>query len=96
MDALKFQMKNLRDGFDEQRLGQTRRAGDQAMSAGKERDENLLDHFLLADDDFGEFGFDSGAAGDEAFDGFAFGSHGGSGGSDFRGFSSWMIQFVVV
>ena len=54
--------KISRDAFDEQRLGQARRAGDQAMAAGKQGDEQLLDHLLLADDDLGQFGFDARAA----------------------------------
>ncbi len=29
----------------------------------EEREQNLLDDFFLADDDFAEFGFDAGAAG---------------------------------
>ena len=66
-------MEDLRNGFDQQRLGQTWRAGDQTMAAGKQRDEDLLDDLLLADDDFGQFGFDLGAAGGQAFDRFAFG-----------------------
>ena len=73
LDALELQVENLRDGFDEQRLGQSRRAGDEAMAAGKKRDQHLLDHFLLADDDLGKFGFDARAAGDELFDGLRVG-----------------------
>jgi hypothetical protein len=34
----------------------------QCPPAGKESDKDLLDHFLLADDDLGEFLLDSGAA----------------------------------
>jgi hypothetical protein len=41
------------------------------MAAGKERDQDLLDHGFLSDDDLGEFGFDLRATGDEALDGFA-------------------------
>jgi hypothetical protein len=72
LDALEFEVENLGDGFDQQRLGQAGRAGDQAMPAGKERQQNLLDHFPLADDGFAQFGFDAGAAGGQALDGFAF------------------------
>ena len=42
LDALKFEMENLGDGFDQQRLGQARRAGDQAVPAGKERDATAI------------------------------------------------------
>ena len=38
-----LQVKNLRDRSDQQRLGQARRAGDQAMPARKQRDEDLLE-----------------------------------------------------
>jgi len=41
----------LRERFDEERLGQAGRAGDETMPAGEERDEQLLDDFVLADDD---------------------------------------------
>ena len=35
------------------------------MSAGKQREQDLLDHFFLADDDLGEFGFDVRPPGDQ-------------------------------
>ena len=73
LDALELEMEDLGNGFDEQRLGQARRAGDQTMAAGEERDQDLLDDLLLPDDDLGQFGFDLRAAGGQAFDGFAFG-----------------------
>src|SRR4051812_12468410 len=59
LDPLKLQMENLRDRFYEESLGQTRRAGDQAMPAGKERDEDLFDDILLADNDFGQLAFNA-------------------------------------
>jgi len=68
LNALKFEMKNLRERFNQKRFGQPGRAGNQAMAAGKERNQQLLDHALLADDDFGQFGFNPGAAGDDLFD----------------------------
>ena len=46
----------------EQRLGQARRAGDQAVPAGEQRDQQLLDHLLLADDHLLELGGDPAAA----------------------------------
>ena len=55
-------MERLGDAFDEQRFGEARRAGEEAMSAGEEGDEQLLDRFLLTDDDFGKFGFDFGGS----------------------------------
>jgi len=55
------EMKNLRDGFDQERLGEAGRASDEAMSAGEQRDEELFDDLLLADDDLGQFRLDLGA-----------------------------------
>ena len=83
LDALELEMKDLRDGFHEQRLGQAGRAGDQAMPAGKQRDEQLLDHVLLADDDLGQLGLDARAAGFDLFDGLFFGGVGGDGSLQF-------------
>ncbi len=51
-------MEHLRDRTHEQRLRQARRTGDQAMPAGEQRDEQLLDHLLLADDDLLQLGID--------------------------------------
>ena len=53
-----FRWKICAMRFHEQRLGQPGRAGDQAMAAGEEGDEQLLDHLLLADDDFAQLAFD--------------------------------------
>ena len=50
LNPLKLQMKNLRDRPHQQRLGQARRAGDQAVAAGKQADQQLLDHILLPHD----------------------------------------------
>ncbi len=67
-------MKNLRDGFDQERLGEAGRASDEAMSAGEQRDEELFDDLLLADNDFGQFRFDLGAARNNLFNGLFFSS----------------------
>ena len=48
-------MEDLRDRLDQQRLRQSRRPGDEAMPAGEQAGQQLLDHFVLADDDFGQF-----------------------------------------
>ena len=73
MDALEFEMKNLRDGFDQKRLGQAGGAGDQAMPAGKQRNQQLFDDVALADNDLGEFGLNPGPAGNDLFDCLFFG-----------------------
>ena len=63
-------MEYLSNGFYQQRLGQTGRASDKTMAAGKERYQDLLDNVFLPDNDLGEFGLNLGTTGDEAFDGF--------------------------
>ena len=68
LNSLKFEMENLRDGFDEQGLGEAGRAGDEAMPTGEKRGEDLLDDVFLADDDLGEFRVDLYSAGDEFLD----------------------------
>ena len=68
LDALKPEVKNLREGFDEERFGQAWRAGDEAMTAGEQRDQQFLDDLFLADDDLGQFGLNARAAGKNLFD----------------------------
>ncbi len=68
-------MEDFGEGLDEERLGEPGRAGDEAVAAGEESDEQLLDDFLLADDDLGEFGLDAGATGDDLFNGLPFGGN---------------------
>ena len=51
LDALEREVENPRNGFDQQRLGQAGYAGDQTMSAGKERNQHLIDDWILSDDD---------------------------------------------
>jgi hypothetical protein len=72
LDALELEMKNLRDGFHEQRLGQPGCAGDETMPAGEQRNEQLLDDILLADDDFGQLGLNARASSFDLFDGLLF------------------------
>jgi hypothetical protein len=62
LDTLKLKVENLGDGAHQERFRQARRAGDQAMAAGKQTDQELLDHLLLADDDFRKLGVDALAA----------------------------------
>ncbi len=59
LDPLERQVEDLRDGLDQKRLGQTRYACDQAVAAGKERDEDLIDHRILSDDDLADLGEDA-------------------------------------
>src|SRR4030095_13495203 len=69
-------MKNLRSRIHKQRLRETRRPGDQAMPAGKKRDEDLIDDVGLAHDDLAQFPPDPGARGSELFDGLLVGGSG--------------------
>jgi hypothetical protein len=48
-------MQDFRDGLDEQRLREAGNTGQQAMTAGKEGDEHLIDDFVLPDDHLAEF-----------------------------------------
>ena len=64
-------MENLRDRAHQQGLGQPRRAGDQAMTAGKQADQELMRRLLLADDHLGELALDPAAALVDLLDGEA-------------------------
>ena len=55
-------MEDLRDGADQERLGQARRAGDQTVAAGEEADQELMGRLLLADDDLAQLVLDAAAA----------------------------------
>ena len=55
-------MKDLGDGADEQRLGQPRRTGDQAVAAGEEADQELMHRLGLADDHLPQLALDPAAA----------------------------------
>ena len=54
LDAVELEVDCLRQLLDHQRLGQAGHAAQQAVAAGEERDENLADDALLADDGLGE------------------------------------------
>ena len=68
LHALELQVKDLRQRFHEQRLGEAGRTRDEAMPAGKERDEDLLHDFLLAHDHLAEFLLNLDVAGAQLFD----------------------------
>ena len=50
LDPLELEVEDLRDRADQQRLRQPGRAGDQAVAAGEEADQELMRRLLLADD----------------------------------------------
>ena len=58
LNAFEIQMQHLGDGRDQQRLRQTRDAGDDGVAAGQHRDHHLIDDFLLSDDDLANFVID--------------------------------------
>ena len=62
LDPLERQVEDLRDRLDQQRLGQAGHAGDQAVAAGEERHQHLVDDLVLADDDLADLGEDPLAA----------------------------------
>ena len=51
---LKFERQAIGQRADHQRLGQPGHAFEHAMAAGEDGDQQLLDHFVLADDHAGD------------------------------------------
>ena len=54
LNALEVEIEDVGQGLDEQRLRQAGHAGDEAMAAGKERNQHLLDDVVLSDDHLAE------------------------------------------
>ena len=54
LDARELQLEHLRHGVNQQRLGQSRRADDQAVAADEQRVQHLLDDVFLSDDDLAQ------------------------------------------
>jgi hypothetical protein len=54
LNALELEIENVGQGLDEEGLRQPRYPRDQAMAAGKERNQHLLDDVVLADDHLAE------------------------------------------
>ncbi len=55
LNPLKLQMEQVRHAVDQERLGQAGGSRDETMPAGEQREQQLLDHVLLADDDLFQF-----------------------------------------
>ena len=55
LDALELDVEDPGQRADHQRLGQARHADQQAVAAGEDGGEDLLDHVRLADDDLLQF-----------------------------------------
>jgi hypothetical protein len=56
LNPLEIEIEDVGDRLDQQRLRQAGHAGDEAMAAREERNQHLLDDFVLADDDLAQFG----------------------------------------
>jgi hypothetical protein len=54
LDALEIQVEDLRQRFHQQRLGESRHAGDQAMAAAEQRHQHLVDDLVLPDNDLAQ------------------------------------------
>ena len=54
LDALEIEIEDVGQGLDQQRLGQSGHAGNQAMAAGEQRNQHLLHHVVLSDDHLAE------------------------------------------
>ena len=54
LDAVELQVDGLGDGADHERLGQARHADHQAVAAGEQGRQQVIDDVLLADDDLGD------------------------------------------
>ena len=56
LDAIEIQRQGIGQGANHQRLGQSGHSDQQGVSAREERDQQLLDHVVLSDDDLTQFG----------------------------------------
>jgi len=66
LHAAKAEVNGIRQGLDQERLGQPRHTFQQAVTTRAHGNKHLLDDVLLTDDAFGECGFEFGESGDEA------------------------------
>ena len=71
LNSLELQVKDLGDRANQQGLRQPGRAGDQAMAAGEQADQELMRRLLLADDHLRELALDPAAAFVDLLDGLA-------------------------
>ena len=58
LNARELEVEHLRQRVDEQRLREPRHADDQAVAAGEQRQQHLLDDVFLADDELVQLGDD--------------------------------------
>ena len=71
LNAAEAEIQRPAERADHERLGQARHAFQQAMAAAEERDQQLLDHLALADDDLAQLVDDFLPGGAQPFDGGA-------------------------
>jgi len=69
LNAAEAQVHRVGDGADHQRLGQPGHADEQAVAAGQDREQELLQHIPLADDHLGRLGEQFTAGRGQPFDG---------------------------
>lgn len=60
LNALEAHFHYLRKGFHHQRFCQTRNTFEQTVTASQQRNDHLIQHFFLSDDDFSNFFFQLG------------------------------------
>ncbi len=58
LDALEVEIEDVGERLDQERLGEAGDAGDQAMAAGEQREQDLLDDLVLSDDHLPQFAED--------------------------------------
>ena len=88
LNAAECEIQRASQRADEQRFREAGHAFEQAMAAGEQGDQHLLDHVVLADDDAGELLFDLLDGGAETGDGaVVFVVHGGG----FERVGRWLV-----
>src|SRR5262249_49608814 len=56
LDPLELEVEDVGERLDQQRLGEPGHTSDEAVAAGEQRDQHLLDDVVLAHDDFAQLG----------------------------------------
>jgi hypothetical protein len=67
LDPFEREVEDLGKRLDQQRFRQARHAGDQAVAAGEQGHQHLIDDRVLSDDDLSDFGEDAVASEPDAF-----------------------------
>ena len=67
MNAREVEVENPRHGADQESLGEAGHTDDQAVAAGEEGEQDLLDHLVLTDDPLAHLGDDPIAIGRQPF-----------------------------